>query len=69
MQAKKLIDSGCERFLASIAKSSEETKLILEDVRIVREYILIFFKVLPGLPPDKEIAFSIELVPGTVPIS
>ena len=29
----------------------------------------VFLEELPGLPPDKEIEFCIDVVPGTVPIS
>ena len=36
---------------------------------MVREYEDVFPEELPGLPPPREIEFSIELVPGTQPIS
>ena len=36
---------------------------------MVREYVSVFSKDLPGLPPDREIVFSIELMPGISPIS
>ena len=36
---------------------------------MVREYVSVFPRDLPGLPPDREIVFSIELMPGTAPIS
>ena len=36
---------------------------------MVREYENVFLEELPGLPPPQEIEFSIELVPGTQPIS
>jgi len=29
----------------------------------------VFSKELPGLPPDRDIEFAIELIPGTPPIS
>jgi hypothetical protein len=38
------------------------------DIRIVSEYPDVFLEELPGMPPDHEIEFVIELVPGTVPI-
>jgi hypothetical protein len=38
------------------------------DIRIVSEYPDVFLEELPGMPPDREIEFVIELVPGTVPI-
>jgi hypothetical protein len=41
----------------------------LEHIRIVREYLDIFSEELPGMPLDRDIEFSIELLPGTAPIS
>src|SRR4051812_13022850 len=41
----------------------------VSDVRVVREYPDVFPEDLPGLPPDREIEFAIELVPGTAPIA
>jgi hypothetical protein len=37
-------------------------------IRIVYEYPDIFSEELPGMPPDHEIEFFTELVPGTAPI-
>ena len=36
---------------------------------MVNEFIDVFPEDLPGLPPDREIEFSIDLQPGTAPIS
>jgi hypothetical protein len=41
----------------------------LEDIRVVSEFLDVFPKDLPGMPPDRDIEFSIELIPGTAPIS
>jgi hypothetical protein len=38
------------------------------DIRTVSEYPDVFLEELPGMPPDHEIEFVIELVPGTAPI-
>jgi hypothetical protein len=38
------------------------------DVRSVSEFPDVFPEELPGMPPDREIEFVIELVPGTAPI-
>jgi hypothetical protein len=38
------------------------------DIRTVSEYPDVFSEELPGMPPDCEIEFVIELVPGTAPI-
>jgi hypothetical protein len=41
----------------------------LEHIGIVCEYLDVFLEELPGMPPDRVIEFSIELLPGTAPIS
>ena len=41
----------------------------LEEVPIVREYPDVFPEELPGMPPDRDVEFLIELVPGTGPIA
>jgi hypothetical protein len=38
------------------------------DIRIVSEFLDVFLGELPGMPPDREIEFVIELVPSTAPI-
>ncbi|XP_052172232.1 uncharacterized protein LOC127788161 [Diospyros lotus] len=53
-----------------IAKpESRKKSLELESVRVVKEYPKVFPEELPGLPPQREIEFSIDLVSGTQPIS
>jgi hypothetical protein len=41
----------------------------LEDIRVIREYPDVFPEELSGMPPDRDIEFLIELLPGTPPIS
>ena len=41
----------------------------LTPIPMVCEFPDVFPKDLPGLPPDKEVEFSIELEPSTAPIS
>jgi hypothetical protein len=43
--------------------------IALEEIRVVREYPNVFPEELPGMPPDRDILFLIELLPGTPPIS
>jgi hypothetical protein len=38
------------------------------DIRTASEYLNVFSEELPGMPPDREIEFVIELVPGTTSI-
>ena len=46
-----------------------ESKAKLEDVPIVNEFPDAFPADLPGLPPDRDTEFTIELIPRTTPIS
>jgi hypothetical protein len=41
----------------------------LESIPVVNEFEDVFPEDLPGLPPDRAVEFSIELEPGTAPIS
>ena len=43
--------------------------VVQEEVRVVKDYPDVFQKELPGMPPDQDIEFLIELLPGTKPIS
>ena len=41
----------------------------IEEVPIVQEYPDVFPKERPGMPPDRDIEFIIDFIPGTVPIA
>ena len=55
-------------FLGHIA-AEEEGESLVEVIPVVDDFLEIFPEELPGLPPDREIEFAIELYPGTAPIS
>jgi hypothetical protein len=42
---------------------------LIEDIRIVSEFPDVFLEELPGMPPERKVEFSIELIPGTALIS
>jgi hypothetical protein len=52
-----------------VLNSVENQKPSLEDHTILREYKYVFPEEIPGLPPRRDIDFSIEFVPGVVPVS
>ena len=68
LQAKKLLRRGCEAYLAHVMDNQKEV-CNLEGVLVVNEFPDVFPDELPGLPPNKEIEFAIELAPETEPIS
>ncbi|KAL0556820.1 hypothetical protein IC582_005337 [Cucumis melo] len=68
MRVSKLLSQGTWSILASMVDTREvDVSLSLEP--LVRDYLDVFSKELPGLPPHREIEFAIELESGTVPIS
>ena len=50
--------------VAAHAKASPN----LASIPMVFEFLDVFPKDLPGLPPDRDVEFSIELEPSTAPI-
>lgn len=44
-----------------------EQKLV--DIPVVREFLNVFLKELSRLPPDREVEFSIDILPGTSLVS
>nr|XP_051205859.1 uncharacterized protein LOC127320819 [Lolium perenne] len=51
------------------AKLNSLKGVSLDEVRIVREYPDVFPEELPGMPPDRDVEFLIDLMPGTGPIA
>ena len=58
------------RILSIIVEAQgDQREVDPSSVRVVNEYLDIFPEELPGLPPERELEFSIDLLPGTAPIS
>ncbi|KAA0046243.1 DNA/RNA polymerases superfamily protein [Cucumis melo var. makuwa] len=64
LKVEKLLRIGCTTFLAHMVVVQRE-KLKLEDVPVVKEFLDVFPDDLSALPRDREIEFTIELLPGT----
>ncbi|KAH0644044.1 hypothetical protein KY289_035018 [Solanum tuberosum] len=68
LKARKLVSKGCIYHLVRVDDSSVEIPLI-QSVPIIREFPEVFADDLPGIPPQREIDFSIDLILDTHPIS
>nr|GEV09375.1 hypothetical protein [Tanacetum cinerariifolium] len=71
-KTQKYIQKGCQVYLAQVTSKKAEDKSKekrLEDVPIVQEFLEVFPKDLPGLPPARQVEFQIDLVPGAEPIA
>ena len=66
--ARCLLQKCCKVYLAHVV-DTRSNEVRLEDVPVVRDFLDVFLDDLPGLPPEREIDFPIDLVSGTAPIS
>ncbi|KAK8941019.1 hypothetical protein KSP39_PZI010072 [Platanthera zijinensis] len=67
LQVVNAVRKGAELFFTLI--QAVEPKASVGEVPVVSEFADVFPKDLPGLPPQREIDFSIELVPGAKPMA
>ena len=68
MTASKMLRKGFQVYLAFLMDRRQEGTR-LEDIPIVKEFPDVFPDDISGLPPDREMEFTIDLIPDTNPIS
>ena len=68
LTAFRMINEGCQAFLAHVVDRARDDKEV-SDIPVVCEFPDVFPEDLPGLPPDRETEFTIEVIPGVAPIS
>ena len=66
--ARKMARKGCEAYLAYVIDTVKE-RLSVSDIPTVSDFPDVFPKELPGLPPQREIEFAIDVVQGATPAS
>ncbi|XP_070057880.1 uncharacterized protein [Nicotiana tomentosiformis] len=67
-QAQRMVEKGCDAYLAYVRDVSVDTPIV-ESILVVRDFHDVFPVDLSGMPPDRDIDFGIDLLPGTHPIS
>ncbi|KAI3684815.1 hypothetical protein L6452_34041 [Arctium lappa] len=68
LKTRKSLAKRCASYLAYVIDTKLEKKKV-EDVDVVREYPDVFPEDLPGLPPERQVEFHIDLTPGAAPIA
>jgi hypothetical protein len=66
-----------ERFQVEIAVTTSirratfliDENFVGDNIHVVRDFLDVFLEELPGMPPDREVEFVIDLLPGTASIS
>ena len=68
MAAQRMLRKGCQGYLDYVLETGKEWTLV-DEIPVVREFLNVFLDDISGLPPDRELEFTIDLIPGTEPIS
>ena len=68
MAAQKMLRKGCQGYLAYVVETRKEGT-ILDEIPVVRVFPDVFPDDIAGLPPEREVEFTIDLISGTEPIS
>ena len=68
MAAQRMLRKGCQGYLAYVVETGKEGTMV-DEIPVVREFPDVFLDDIAGLPPDREVEFTIDLIPGTKPIS
>ena len=68
LAAQKMLHKGCQGYLAYVVETGKEGTLV-DEIPVVRQFPDVFPYDIVGLPPDREVEFTIDLIPGTEPIS
>ena len=68
MTAQKMLRKGCQGYLAYVVETGKE-ETILDEIPVVRKFPDVFPDDIAGLPPEREVEFTIDLISGTEPIS
>ena len=67
MAAQRMLRRGCQGYLAYVVETEKEGTLV-DEIPVVREFPDVSPDDIAGLPPDREVEFTIDLIPGTEPI-
>ncbi|XP_076918630.1 uncharacterized protein LOC143579125 [Bidens hawaiensis] len=58
-----------KKYVAFVAHVVEKKERKIEDIPVVREYPEVFPDDVSGLPPNRDVEYQIDLVPGATPIA
>eukprot|EP00253_Pinus_taeda_P004481 PITA_04481 len=69
-QLVKCVQKGCQVYAIQVSyATSKDKSASLDNIPVIQEFTDVFPEEIPGLPPRKNIDFTIELVPGAAPVS
>nr|GEY40812.1 putative reverse transcriptase domain-containing protein [Tanacetum cinerariifolium] len=69
IKTKRYISRGCQIFMIQVMEKKKSDEKRLEDIPVVREFLDVFLKDLPGLFPIRHVEFQIDLIPRVAPVA
>ncbi|KAK9049844.1 hypothetical protein SSX86_031187 [Deinandra increscens subsp. villosa] len=67
-KARKYIKKGCQAFLATVTDTRVQ-RPVIDELPVVQEFKDVFPEDLPGMPPDRDVEFRIDLIPNAQPVA
>ena len=68
-RARRYLQPGALGYIAYVMDTSRTGSRVLSEMPVVREFPDVFPEDLPGVPPERQVEFRIDLVPGAAPIA
>eukprot|EP00253_Pinus_taeda_P025149 PITA_25149 len=69
-QLAKCIKKKCQIYAIQVGYANQKDKTaMLGNIPVVQEFVNVFPEEVPGLPPKRDVDFTIELIPGAAPMS
>ena len=68
-RARRYLQQGCAGYVAYVMDTREAGKATVSEVPVVRDFADVFPEELPGIPPERQVEFRIDLIPGAAPIA
>lgn len=69
-QLAKCLRKKCQIYAVQVGYANQKDKTTaLDNIPVVQEFADVFPEEVPGLPPKRDIDFTIELIPGVAPVS
>ena len=68
LKASRLLRQGCRGFITTVL-GKDEIEVKIENIPVVKKYPNVFPKDISGLPLDRKVELTIDVLPGNAPIS
>eukprot|EP00253_Pinus_taeda_P004571 PITA_04571 len=69
-QLAKCLKKGCQIYAIQVGYADSKDKIaMIDNIPVIQEFAEVFPEEIPGLPPKRDIDFTIESIPGAAPVS